>query len=45
MVLNDEIIIGFDKFINTHMRLGMHRLDLYISNMDLVRPLHKLFFF
>ena len=39
------IILNFDEFINTHMRLRMHRLNLCISIGDLVRPLHKNHFF
>ena len=35
------IILNFDEFINTHERLGMHRLDLYISIRNLVKPYHK----
>ena len=38
------IILGFDEFVNTHARLGIHRLDLCIANKDLVKPLHKIIF-
>ena len=40
----NEIILGCDEFINTHARLGIHRLDLFISNGDLVKPVHKIIF-
>ena len=36
------IILDLDKFVNTHARLGIHRLDLCISNENVVKPLHKI---
>ena len=40
----NEIILDLDEFVNTHARWGIHRLDLCISNENVVKPLHKIIF-